>query len=295
MQREQFTFYRSFWDALRVLPKKEQLSFVLAICAYALDGEEADLKNSATASAFCILRPILDKARRKAENGQLGGSKSKANESKRKQSKGSLPEEGKQETETGTDTETDTGTETGTGTGTDTGPGQKPEPKPKPKPKPVASPENPVVVAVVKAVGELSPRAREELEEFAGEMGGECVCRAVDAARDAGKPTWSYIRGVLRKKREQGVRSMGDWDRIERQWESKAVIRDSIAGTPRNVQPDAERANRSSQWLEEFLAAEESKARAAADGTGGAAAEDGAGGAPEDGKGRTAEGEARQA
>ena len=32
MERDQFTFYRSFWEALKVLPKKDQLPFVTAIC-----------------------------------------------------------------------------------------------------------------------------------------------------------------------------------------------------------------------------------------------------------------------
>lgn len=77
MNREQFTFYRSFWDALRVLPKKEQLSFALALCAYALDGEELPLSGAAAAS-FVLAKPVLDTARRKAESGKQGGSKPKA-------------------------------------------------------------------------------------------------------------------------------------------------------------------------------------------------------------------------
>ncbi|MGL5995965.1 MAG: DUF6291 domain-containing protein, partial [Pseudomonas proteolytica] len=37
MERKQFTFYRSYLDAIRRLPKKEQGNIVLAICNYALD------------------------------------------------------------------------------------------------------------------------------------------------------------------------------------------------------------------------------------------------------------------
>ena len=38
MERDQFTFYRSFWEALKVLPKKDQLPFVTAICTYVFEG-----------------------------------------------------------------------------------------------------------------------------------------------------------------------------------------------------------------------------------------------------------------
>lgn len=76
--REQFTFYRSFWEALKALPKKDQLPFVTAVCAYALDGESKPLSGSPYAS-FLLVKPILDKAAKKSANGKQGGSKPKAN------------------------------------------------------------------------------------------------------------------------------------------------------------------------------------------------------------------------
>lgn len=76
--RDQYTFYRSFWDAMRVLPKKEQLSFVTAICAYVFDDEETELTGGASA-AFMLVRPVLDKASKRASSGRVGGSKREAN------------------------------------------------------------------------------------------------------------------------------------------------------------------------------------------------------------------------
>lgn len=76
--REQFTFYRSFWEALKALPKKDQLPFVTAVCAYALDGESKPLSGAPYAS-FLLVKPILDKASKKSANGKKGGSKPKAN------------------------------------------------------------------------------------------------------------------------------------------------------------------------------------------------------------------------
>lgn len=80
MNRAQFTFYRSYYDAIKVLPKKEQTAVLLAICAYALDGEEPKLAGTASA-IFTLVRPTLDASRKKAESGKRGG-ESKQTESK---------------------------------------------------------------------------------------------------------------------------------------------------------------------------------------------------------------------
>lgn len=90
MKRSQFTFYRSFWEALRELPEDEQAKTVLAICAYALDGEECELRG-APKSIFIMAKPTIDTSARKSANGKKGGSKMKANrnqtESKEEESK----------------------------------------------------------------------------------------------------------------------------------------------------------------------------------------------------------------
>ena len=78
MERDQFTFYRSFWEALKALPKKDQLPFVTAICTYVFEGESKPLTGQASAS-FLLVKPILDKASKKAANGKRGGIKPKAN------------------------------------------------------------------------------------------------------------------------------------------------------------------------------------------------------------------------
>ncbi len=78
MERGQFTFYRSFWEALKALPKKDRLPFVMAICAYAFEEDIPQLTGAASAS-FLLIKPILDKANKRAASGREGGSKRKAN------------------------------------------------------------------------------------------------------------------------------------------------------------------------------------------------------------------------
>lgn len=78
--RKQFTFYRSFYTAAKLLPPKQRLHFLETIIAYALDGvRPLELKGSVDA-LFLSIKPILDTARRKAEAGALGGSTAKAME-----------------------------------------------------------------------------------------------------------------------------------------------------------------------------------------------------------------------
>lgn len=77
MERSQFTFYRSFWDAIQELPGKAKAEVICAICSYALDGEETKLSGTSKA-IFTLIKPTLDASARKAEIGKRGGSKPKA-------------------------------------------------------------------------------------------------------------------------------------------------------------------------------------------------------------------------
>lgn len=67
MERGQFTFYRSFYDALKSLPKKDREPALMAICAYALD-EETPTLSGMPAVVFALIKPTLDSGRNKAAN-----------------------------------------------------------------------------------------------------------------------------------------------------------------------------------------------------------------------------------
>lgn len=67
MERKQFTWYRSYYDALKEIPAEEFRAIVLAVCAYALDGKDPELSGVARA-IFTLIRPTLEVGRSKAEN-----------------------------------------------------------------------------------------------------------------------------------------------------------------------------------------------------------------------------------
>lgn len=74
MERAQFTFYRSYWEALQTLPKKDRLQAYEAITDYALNGTEPNLTGPAS-TAFILIRPTLDTGRKRAAAGKSGGAK----------------------------------------------------------------------------------------------------------------------------------------------------------------------------------------------------------------------------
>ena len=77
-ERKAFSFYRSYYEASKDLPTKEdQADFLMAICAYIFDGVEPDLQGVASAM-FKLAKPNLDTSIKRASVGQTGG-KSKAN------------------------------------------------------------------------------------------------------------------------------------------------------------------------------------------------------------------------
>lgn len=193
MERDQFTFYRSFWEALKALPKKDQLPFVMAVCSYAFGEESKSLTGQASA-AFLLVKPILDKANKKAANGKLGGSKRKANQ---KQTKSDI--EGEKEKEVEREVEGEVEDECLIG-GRDN--------------------NDPHLAAVMNAYMNRidptpSPSSMDELKGYYNLMGAECCIRAIDAALNAKKASWNYVRRVLQNKASQGVRCIADWDALE--------------------------------------------------------------------------------
>lgn len=77
MKRDQFTFYRSYYDAVKQLPEKDKrsaLELFLAVCAYALDGEEPQLTGVPLA-LFTLIRPTLDSGMKQAQRRKATGEK----------------------------------------------------------------------------------------------------------------------------------------------------------------------------------------------------------------------------
>lgn len=97
MRREQFTWYRSYYEALKTLPAKDFKQAVLAVCAYALDEDEPELTGVPN-SVFTLIRPTLDSGRNKAANRQ-NKTKTKQEQNDNKQEQMRKEKEGEREKE----------------------------------------------------------------------------------------------------------------------------------------------------------------------------------------------------
>ena len=85
--RKAFSFLRSFYEAAKKLPTKEdQADFLLAVCEYGLTGNPPEEMSALVAAMFELAKPNLDSSLAKAANGSAGGKanrkQNKANESK---------------------------------------------------------------------------------------------------------------------------------------------------------------------------------------------------------------------
>lgn len=102
MIRDSFCFYRSFYDAIKALPKKYQAQAIDAVLAYGLDGIEPTDADGVIQAIFALIRPQIDANNKRYTNGRKGAEHG---------SKGGRPKQEQQQT---------------------------PKPKPQPKQKPDA-------------------------------------------------------------------------------------------------------------------------------------------------------------
>lgn len=72
MIRDSFCFYRSFYDAIKALPKKYQSQAIDAVLAYGLDGVEPTDADGVIQAIFALIRPQIDANNKRYINGKKG-------------------------------------------------------------------------------------------------------------------------------------------------------------------------------------------------------------------------------
>ena len=210
MERSQFTWYRSYYEALRTLPAKDFKVAVLAICAYALD-EEVPSLSGVPNSVFTLIRPTLDSGRNKAAN-RLNKRKTnqEQTDNKPEQTRKETEGEGEREEESEREGENDMLKILPPGGGNTKSPA-------------AAAGVSPLSSAVAMVQADYlnrvnaaaSPASLDELAGFVEAMGPDCCRRAFDIALDERITRWSYIRGILQDKQQRGVKCLADWDALD--------------------------------------------------------------------------------
>ena len=70
-QKDSFVFYRSFYNAIKKLKKKDQLTIYSYICEYVFDQKTGSLEG-VPAAIFDLMKPQIDANLRRYENGKKG-------------------------------------------------------------------------------------------------------------------------------------------------------------------------------------------------------------------------------
>ena len=227
MKRDQFTWYRSYYEALRTLPAKDFQIAVLAICAYALDEEIPDL-SGVPYSVFTLIRPTLDSGKIKAANRankrktnreqseNKPGTNEEQTDNKPEQTRKEREGEGERVEESEREGENDMLKILPPGGGNTKSPA-------------AAAGVSPLSSAVAMVQADYlnrvnaaaSPASLDELAGFVEAMGPDCCRRAFDIALDERITRWSYIRGILQDKQQRGVKCLADWDALDGQRQKK--------------------------------------------------------------------------
>ena len=201
MKRDQFTFYRSYYEALKHLSKRDQTAVLLAVIGYALD-ETAPSLTGVPLSVFTLIRPTLDSGRNKARN-RTNKMKSKQEQSNNKKEQTRKESEGEKEREVEVEREVESENDSYYKNSPPVGGEQK-------------DPAAEVVADYLDRINpSASPSSLDELRAYAAALGPAVCKRAFDIALDEKKATWSYIRAILRDKQAKGVRSLADWEAVE--------------------------------------------------------------------------------
>lgn len=73
MRSEHFTFYETYFDAMKLLKGNELGAFVKAICAYMFRGEEAQFKDKEIQGYFNLCKLKMDISKKRKSSGSRGG------------------------------------------------------------------------------------------------------------------------------------------------------------------------------------------------------------------------------
>lgn len=71
--RDSFIFYRSFYEAIKDLPKKEYEECIRAICEYGLNGKIVEVSGKMSKVAMTLILPQLEANYKRYANGSKGG------------------------------------------------------------------------------------------------------------------------------------------------------------------------------------------------------------------------------
>lgn len=201
MERNQFTFYASFYKTIsRIKAKAARADAYDAICRYALTGEMPDLASLPDTAAMVLdmAIPVLDSGSKRAASGRKGGSKSQANgkqnEAKPKQNEREIEGEIEIEKEGEIEKEIEIENECST---------------PTPTPPPAAEGFGEVMSFYMDHINPVPTGVCvDALKAYTQRLSAPVVLHVLQLATDDRKTAWSYISAILQRYQRDGLDSL---------------------------------------------------------------------------------------
>ena len=219
MGRSQFTFYRSYYDALKDLKASDRSKIYDAVLEYVFD-EKAPSLSGTVAAIFQLIKPTLDAGAKKAEN-RLNKTKSNEEQTENKKNQSRKEKEKEREVEREIEVESEREIENEYYIiSSSTTPPNPPEYDPE---------LSETVSAFQDAFGEyLSRSAMQEIvHTWFPHFGKTVLLYALDVAKDNGKLSWAYIRAVLMRWKQDGLTTVAE---IQAEAEAREKTKNGAGG-----------------------------------------------------------------
>lgn len=181
--RESFIFYRSFYEAIKDLPKKNQLEIFTSICEMSLNFQEIELKGL-SGTIFKLIKPQIEANNKRYKNGLKGAKYGSLGGRPKK------PQENPKETPNKNVNDNDNVNDN------------------KNIKRNTKEKEINIIEDYQNNIGSCSPFIYEQLVELENDYGSLKVQQAIKIAVSNGKKTLNYIKGILN---QWGDKS---WDEI---------------------------------------------------------------------------------
>lgn len=207
MGRKQFTFYESFYAAIKRIRKPADRCLAYdALVLYALEGVEPENElPDAAAIVFDLCKPNLDAARKKAESGRQGGNKPKANRKQTVSKEEANSKQGESKTEA-TDKQTVSEKER-----------EKEKEKEYESTPPTPSTEWAEAMASYQEhIQPLPPGiVAQSIRDWCEELEPKLVVRAIEIAAGENVRSWKYINAILQRCKKSGIKTVAAFEAAE--------------------------------------------------------------------------------
>ncbi len=212
--KESFVFYKSFYKAIKKIPKKYQLELYDAIAQYSLTGNEPENLSGTASAMFVLIKPNIDSSQRRyeasVENGKKGGRPKKDPQKKPNQN----PEETqkKPNQNLNVDVAVDDNVDVNVNDNVDVDDNIN---------------FSKIIREYEENIAPITATAKEILQSYYEDLGPELLIEAIRRASLANKRNCKYIQGILNSWINKGFKTLVEVKSEEEEFKNKKSTKET--------------------------------------------------------------------